>query len=1003
MASTPVNNQYYPGLIRYLQQKHVYSREIDGTVDENNDGRKDARDGKISAKEWEYFFARANRYPTTIINIVDLIDHDKTQAYMDIPKLNMSDPESRRELTFFYLDLLMSGKPPSAMPKIAATICDLIFHGGMVAGVREAVAQKILSKPESDLPRNSINGINCVLAYIACFRIDPVVLSKIAYRLIDSYGPGKALRYIFSGWWSISVNPQVEQTTKDAIGLKIISILEAGNAGEHTDDLIYILAEIMPGSYMEPSAKERAAIAIEKELLNFNPQIGDKISGILTSIARDQRISAQTKDIILRVYLPIHIIWQEKGVEGAFKIFFSGWMAHDWAAQDKFLELIFNLLKGERGETYASQITAAFAKSAQNYPIAQKLIEDMDSFCFPLLISTNNPNYLRAAIAYYSCKLESMSIPVKEKIDFINCLVDGIMSPKSDGTYYYNIISAFSGFINADVPKEIANILKDTLLKVLDDPSGLACESIRLSVDSQNKLKEAAGYALISGIRNKNIPRRDRDEIARTLLLKATANSDTELSKFLISMLRNATEFVSSDIARDINVLVDKSLPTTPPYETWLKNKSLITIKIYFQSEENLVAWENGYLNKDNGFSVNTSSGNIVFTKTAIIKGVQTEVRIVAPKPSAYKEDFKSDVFEGFADPNIDWIVYAGHSGMGAELALSFRRAPKASDVILNGRKLFTCASCWSAKSYLGRFINLYPNSQFQGTNVPATDDVDSLIFGITLEGMLQRKSWKEIEADLASKKEIPFGYCSLPHQREQLNNMDSDGDGIPDSIDNVFNLGANTNLTSIDTFTFQPVTSEPPAGKLNQVAWDTTVSFSYDDYLKSFKDRISYPETGEFRNKGWFKPRENKADFLSINETWLGKEPTFNIEVNAGYSNCSIMTLKMMMIYELNKYFSENYIIINREVHRKGPPTQITPQEKLRGFLLSVEVLKYARRNMEDSNKIEDIYKKFIAKYALPRNIPLNLVLDALTIDDGPAATKTAKSSMERLKALIR
>jgi hypothetical protein len=1120
MASTPVNNQYYPGLIRYLQQKHVYSKEIDGTVDENNDGKRDAPDGKTSAKEWEYFFGQAERYPKTVLEISEVV---KIKS--------LKETEAQHDLAFFYISLLESGKPESAMEHIVWDIADALdkiaIDPEVNPKIKEAMVPKLFSllesgKPESAMydiawalnyiardpkvnpkirediisrlfsllesgkPEIAMGGVACALANIAKedeinpeikeamiprffsllesgkpeiayalyeFARDPKVNPKLRkdiisrlFSLLESGKPESAMERIAYALNKIAIDPEVNPKIKEAMVPKLFSLLESGKPESAMEHIAYALNKIALDPEVNPKIKEAMVPKLLSLLESGKPESAMKdIAGALGGISRDPGVNPKIKEAMIPKLFALHESGKpedtmsniasalsdiaedpkvnpkikEGMVPKLFSFLESGKpesamgrialalanIAGDPEVNPKIKEgmvpKLFSFLESGKPESAMGRIALALANIAGDPKVSLKMEGKIINYVLKILKYSNNPSSLTAAIKLFKTLIENNGFPIKDKENIVNTLINTLKTSDNVVTLN-NAASTLTSFLTADLPADIKDKIINTFVAVFEAPSLFVFSNSSISIESKNRLKEASGYGLANAIKDGKLPLSRRDEIARKLLAIAGKDEKGELGKFLSSILRGSVKFVSPDVAKEIDSSVEGILPNTPPYGTWFKNKNTLTGKIYFQEKDKFGIWQDIYLNRQNGFKKEVKTNReTVFSK----KSNGTNIFIIVPEPAKEKKEFKAEVFESMADPNIDWIIYNGHSGMGAELALSFNRAPAATDIVLQNPKLIQCASCTSCNNYLGRTKVLYPNSQFIGTVAGADSRDGATIFAATLEGMIQRKTWKEIKSDVDSKKHYVPGNYLFPDQPEQLAFLDSDGDGIVDRDDDTYNLGANTNVVSIDTFEFSPTAAEPPAGKLNQVALDISVSFYWNDFLRYFKDIIRYPEGGEFRNKGWFRHSEDKADLLRIRETRNGEGNVFDIEVNVGYSHCSITTLKIMMIYELNKYFSENYEIVNGKIGRKSTPTSMTAEEKLRGFLLSVEVLEKinnATRDPEDKRRINELYEQFIRKYALPANISFALVLDALTADDGPGATRTASASMEKLKTLI-
>jgi len=955
------NNQDYSGFVRYLQNKKVYSQEIDGTIDENGDGEIEQPDGKNSAAEWEYYFQQAERYKLTSVSIINYVVKDSkietvTQyEFNSVVRtsydLKIEDPESLDALAHICGQFLESGHN-DAVQNNATIMLQLIAHNSH-------------SKPETN-------------AYIA----------RLLVRLIKSKkieNPSHLVIFIINMMMrDMRVAPEVKE--------------------ELVPSLFHIIKDRIPGMF---NRTFHALIGGSNSWAREQGGMIDDLMGPIYLIAKDPRISDKTRSFIIEGMLSIYYAESAMPIKRAVleriagifdsRIDIDGGIDVD----EKIVREYFTMIKTEDARDYSEANSRFLGKVVWRAVIDPIFSKEITEYYLKILYTSNDAILLRGATSFIHSLFRRKDYPEASKKMMADGFLNAIRTSR-DITVINNISSVMSAIITSRISTGMKKDIIDTFIAVLEKPDLLAFFDSEISMEAKNRLKEAAGFALVNAAKDDSLPQMQRDLIARKLLAIAKMDEYGELGRFIVSILIKVAGSVSPEITRETNSLIDRILPATPPYDSWFKRKKDLTVKIYFQEQCKFDLWRERYLNERNGFRASINNKGYTILKK---EKNGTTITIIIPIPAARKEDFKAEVFESMADPDIDWIVYNGHSGMGAELAISYQRAPKAADVILKNPKLIQIASCTSAPNYLGKTKNLYPSSQFIGTTDSADSRDGCTIFAATLEGIIARKSWKEIKVDMDSRKHYKPGNYILPHQPELLSFLDSDGDGIIDKDDEIYNLGANANVVSIDTFEFRSTLAEPPAGKLNQVIMDVSVSYYWNDFLRYFKDIIRYPEQGEFRNKGWFRHREDKADFLKVHESRNGEGMVFDVEVNAGYFHCSITTLKIMMIYELNRYFAENYGVVNGKIKNKMQPTSTTLEEKLRGFLLSVEVLEkiYAvTSDPEEKRRIEELYMQFLEKYGFSRDIPFALVLDALTADNGPDATPTSMASMERLRKLI-
>ena len=84
-----------------------------------------------------------------------------------------------------------------------------------------------------------------------------------------------------------------------------------------------------------------------------------------------------------------------------------------------------------------------------------------------------------------------------------------------------------------------------------------------------------------------------------------------------------------------------------------------------------------------------------------------------------------------------------------------------------------------------------------------------------------------------------------------------------------------------------------------------------------------------------------------------------------------------------------------------------MAPQEKLRGFMLAVEVLKYAYAEIANSSekaKIKELYNQFIDKFGFSEGIKFEAAISAISaFDDPKEASQQEKNDLEKVKGLIK
>jgi len=915
--------------------------------------------------------------------------------------------------------LIRSGKPNQR--ELLRAVIKIINSNSVQVIVKEQIAAEAL--------RLNIRGYASILSGIASDKRIPAALKAgIAQRMLRLMREWPSLnkdekRDLLMALYAFMLDAQISDDTKEEIALRTLALLSLNEMGSPDSPWGRNITRILEEGLNNP----KISINTKKEISN----------ALLNAIENGFTILYETYGLtkIMSAALDGSIIGRSSEPRPIATVYTAIFMNPDIDKDIKVMLLsrLLSIVESDNKRISSSAreyISGSLLFIASEPSITQEINETLLSFSIKMLSISNDIEILKTARRILVSLLTTTAdsgpagtINVAFKNRIFNML-EKMLRESANIDCLNNVMFTLSAMLAENIPAEIRGKISNLLLDLLNNSSSFAfSRSTSITIGHQNTLRGAAAYAIIKTLIK--APKEKQEEIVARLLRIIEENPYSEIGKFLSSLLisNKAGLSISVELQKRIGRLVDRLLPAAPPYESWFRpGKTTLTIKIYFQESDKFGIWEHRYLNPQNGFtrSVRMNNGvkEFVFERTV----GRTKIIIIVPEPPRDPLDFKAQVFESMADPNIDWIVYNGHSGMGAELAMSLGSAQRpegAEHLAIRYPKLIQSASCFSVPYYMGKVRDLYPNSQFIGTLEGADSRDGCTIFRATLEGILARRTWKEIGSVISSDKHFVMvggkPNCLLPNQPEQLSYLDSDGDGLRDNVDTVYNLGSNSNIISRDTFTFDPLSTVPQPGKALQVLQDVSISFSWNDTLRYFGRYIRIPADGEFEIKGWFRHRRDGTDFLRITETEDpnglaidGTKIMFDIEMNVGYALCSETVLKMMMIIELNKYFSENFTIMNGRISRKATRSEITPEEMTRGFLLAVEVLEKlykAADNPEQKQSILRLYDDYLRSLGLttdhnnPRYISFNMVLDALSADDGAHATRTAQASILEIR----
>lgn len=448
-------------------------------------------------------------------------------------------------------------------------------------------------------------------------------------------------------------------------------------------------------------------------------------------------------------------------------------------------------------------------------------------------------------------------------------------------------------------------------------------------------------------------------------ILGAIEQLDEKTSKILDSNFPN--------IQRTLKPLVNvESLPYKEIFGPKNPNKEFnIRAYIPFDSEnyKTLFVNELGMVERQEGDKV---------TLIGVLNGKKITIYL---DTTGNPKDYKGEIFKDMGDPNIHMILYCGHTGMGGSLAFALDRAP-AQDILQTGTKLIAVLSCSSAQSYLGPITIRYPYSQQIFTISRASDAFDTPVLKIILQGITKEKNWAEISEEAKAEsariaKTISSAEGGRP--KEAAKYLFPDESRLPFFS----NLGRGyyipisgvVLLTEEDSFDFKPGNvdlSKVVSNKPKEVIQKVQYFFSWNDVLGKFSTQI-YPASFSLPPGD-----EEKVFFLSAGTS----QTKYNISLNLGYRNSSKAALTMMLLYELNEYFSKTIVNTNG---------QVNIFDKLRGLQMVAEFVKTHHKG--------HLFPEFLKKYGYDETkVPLNLLLDTLDSNDNQTRTKALNILLENM-----
>ncbi len=578
-----------------------------------------------------------------------------------------------------------------------------------------------------------------------------------------------------------------------------------------------------------------------------------------------------------------------------------------------------------------------------------------------------------------------------------------------------NLIDNFSYVLGSkDIPAQVKTAILDLFFELFEWPETFAFwSSEKYSLEVKTRFRESAGYGLVKTLSEGQI---DGDITSHFLEL---VHRKDELGKFLSSILiANRDNIENELISKEIDQLIFETLPQSLDYERIYRDGK-VTIRIYFLSKLFYTDWERWFKEDFEEQSVRLNGKEFVrFTKPATLKdGRKITINIDIPPVSDTEADFKGGVFEAMEARDTDMIIYTGHTGGGAYLALSLAMAPR-GEFAINSQVAMLLQDCGSLPNYEAKINTLYPNALTIVTQSTTWEPDRPRVFKEILDGMLNLETGPGIKERLkkleTERPENIYENYVFFHEPIKLAYRDSDKDGITNDRDGVYNLGVSREVITYDDFEFR-FTAEEPRQSLTELLFYLNYRFSPNPFLKYFQDiRVPEESADGFRLKGWFRHKEDKPDLFKLPLREFPSEyntnlNTFEIEVNVGYSQTSLRALKMMAMYELYDYFARHYKIkeirrVKQAIKRSEPLKEMTPEQHFWAFIKAVEVLSLELHAVGGEEKREALlllYDKFIERYNLPREIDFDTADKAYWAKEiaGTVRTKETDEALEKVK----
>jgi len=532
-------------------------------------------------------------------------------------------------------------------------------------------------------------------------------------------------------------------------------------------------------------------------------------------------------------------------------------------------------------------------------------------------------------------------------------------------------------------------VQSNELFAILEDSTAsqiMSALPADMSTDQKVLIREAAGDRIVRLFHEGELSESESQRLLEVLRQK------TRLSEFLGSLLIQRESRLPEGFKQALDEQLDNILPKYPPYESvFREGKDFARFKLYFLTADFYEQWLRQEFGNSEKWHKEIISKHgeetIVFTRRARDKfGNDIDIIIEVPPFGRTEDDFEHNVFSSLSDPETDVIVYFGHTGGGHQLLRSIQEAPKQRE----GTKIIYLESCSSFASYaryLYRFTKHVLGATATNWGTLGTVLIDSMV-----EGFLERDSWEGITERFTRKAQAknrliiaregrdydrPESYL-FPHHKQTQGYKDSDGDGIPDSTDTVYNLSRamQEDFVRYEDFQYRPestVATVPMNDVLEYIYY--RFNSTHWKLLRRFaliSPRIAGEEQ-QTRIAGWYRPEEDSQELFIFGRTfnYNTRRDEYVLGINLGYQYSSTRALKMGVVYELCRHLSESFDLAQDEggnIVEEYAYSELTPAEEAWSFIKAFEVLALEHNNTAEGRQnrplFEDLYSKFLEQY---------------------------------------
>jgi hypothetical protein len=470
------------------------------------------------------------------------------------------------------------------------------------------------------------------------------------------------------------------------------------------------------------------------------------------------------------------------------------------------------------------------------------------------------------------------------------------------------------------------------------------------------------------------------------LLLAATDEPHPGLRKQMrLGLLALPKSMLTATQLRTRKTLAESVAPARPPYEAWFGDaiakgeQPQLNGKQYVQDE----FWRRELANyKKAGFKVEVTHdhhGERQAIVTGTLKDPKGKADDVALRFELVEKD--DDVFEAMDDPNLQVVLYTGHSGVGSVAKWSVETAPSQRGDKLVG--LFACRTKQNANMVRRQF----PDAHVIVSNHGTYGNDDRIAILELLKGIGARNSYEQMQAAVNKGGVWEKDNYFFPHDRRQLKHVDLDGDGKTalsgDRVDLLYHVKVPRGRG--ERVTMKPSRKDPATlmssadgGKLaDAVSWFNSL---HKYWSEEFGWQHEFDMADRFRADGWFTSSDDD-EIVRVEEVKVrGQDPIYRVKVNAAYADQSDHALAMMVTWALNE-----------ELSKDTRPDEKDYDRHLRGLAF---VSSYVANLVEFADLGDNLLRNFAKRFGYPQGMTYEVAYNAVYSDhDFEASPKVLKA----------